>query len=92
MRAAFGVDELGVDAHPVLIALHRAFEHVAHAQLLADRLGVDALALVGEGRVAGDHEAVADAREVGGQVVGDAVGEIILARIAGEIGEGQHHE
>ena len=86
------VDELRVDAHPVLIALHRAFEHIAHAKLLADLLGVDALALVGEGGVARDDEAVADAREIGGEVLGDAVGEIVLGRIAGEIGEGQHHD
>ena len=92
MRAGFGVDELGVDAHPVLVALHRAFEHVADAEFLADLLGVDALALVGEGGVAGDDEAVADAREFGGEVFGDAVGEIILARIAGEIGEGEHDD
>ena len=85
MRARLGVDELGVDAHPVLIALHRAFEHIAHAEFLADLLGVDGLALEGERRVARDHEAVADARQVGGEVLGDAVGEIILARIAGEV-------
>ena len=82
MRARFGVDELGVDAHPVLVALHRAFEHVAHPQLLADRLGVEVLALVGEGGIAGDDGAVADARQIGGEVFGDAVGEIILGRIA----------
>ena len=57
----FGVDELGIDAHPVLVALHRAFEHVANAKLLPDLLGVDALALIGEGRVARDDEAVANA-------------------------------
>ena len=76
------VDELRVDAHPVLVALRRAFEHVANAKLLADLLGVEVLALVGEGRVAGDHETVADAREIGGEVFGDAVGEVILGRIA----------
>ena len=92
MRAGFRVDELRVDAHPVLVALHRAFEHIADAKFLADLLGVDALALVGEGGVARDHEAVADAREIGGEVFGDAVGEIVLARIAGEIGEGQHDD
>ena len=68
MRTAIGIDELGVDAHPVLVPLHRAFEHVANAELLADLLGVNALALVGEGRVARDDEAVADARQIGGEV------------------------
>jgi hypothetical protein len=45
MRAGLGVDELRVDAHPVEVALHRAFEHVSHAELLGDRLGVEVLAL-----------------------------------------------
>jgi hypothetical protein len=51
-----------------------------------------ALALEGEGRVAGDHEAVADAREIGGQVLGYAVGEIVLGRVAGQVGEGQYDD
>ena len=45
MRAAMGIDELGVDAHPVVVPLHRAFEHVANAEFLADLLGVDVLPL-----------------------------------------------
>ena len=89
MCAGFAVDELGVDAHPVLIALNRAFKHVADPELLGDLLGVDGLALEGEGGVARNHETVADARQVGGEVLGDAVGEIVLARIAGKVLEGQ---
>ena len=92
MRAAVGVDELGVDPHLIAARLHRAFQHIAHAQILADRLGVDRLALVGEGSVARDDEAVADARKSGGQFIGERVGEVILRRIAGEIGEGQHDD
>ena len=92
MRAGLAIDKLRVDAHPVLVALHRAFEDIAHAQFLADLLGVDVLALEGEGGVARDHEAVADAREVGREVLRDAVGEIILAWIAREVREGQHHD
>ena len=92
MRAAFRVDELGVDAHPVGVALHRAFEDVAHAKFLADRLGVEVLALEGEGGVAGDDEAVVEARQFGGEILGDAVGEIVLGRIVGEVGERQHDD
>ena len=57
-----------------------------------DLLGVDALALVGEGGVARDDEAIADARQIGGEVFGDAVGEIVLGRIGREICERQHDE
>jgi hypothetical protein len=92
MRAGYCVDELGVDPHPVLVPLHRAFEDIADAQFLADLLGVDALALEGEGGIARDHETVADAREVGGEVFRDAVGEIGLVRIVRKIGERQHHD
>jgi hypothetical protein len=69
MRAGFGVDELRVDAHAILITLDRAFKHVADAKFFADLLGVDALAFVGESGVA---------REFGGEILGNAVGEIVL--------------
>jgi hypothetical protein len=41
--------------------LHRAFENIAHAEILADRLGVDRLALEGHGRVVRDDEAAVNA-------------------------------
>ncbi|MGA9847296.1 MAG: hypothetical protein WBQ45_06605, partial [Roseiarcus sp.] len=69
VSAAAGVDELGVDPHPVAARLHRAFENIAHAQILADRLDVDRLALEGHGRIACDHESIAHARETRGQFV-----------------------
>ena len=56
MRAGLGVDELGVDPHLIAAALYAALQHIAHAQILADRLDVHRLALVGEGGVARDHE------------------------------------
>ena len=89
MRAGARIDELGVDAHPVLVALHRAFQHIAHAELPADLPGVDVLALEAEGGIAGDHEAIVDARQIGRQILRDAVREIILARVVREIGEGE---
>ena len=57
MTAALGVDELRIDAHLVLIALHRTFQHIANAELLADLPGVGVLALESEGGVARDDEA-----------------------------------
>ena len=96
MGAAVGVDELGVDSGLGADKLHRALQHIAHAQVLADRLGVDRLALVGEGRVARDHELAGDGAgdtcEAGGQFIGERVDEVILRRIAAKIGEGQHHD
>src|ERR1700722_16438850 len=92
MRAGLSVDELGVDADTVLVALHRALQHIAYAKLLADLLGVDCLALVGEGSVARDDETVADARQISRDVFGDTVGEIVLARSAREVCERQHDD
>ena len=82
VSAAAGVDKLGVDPHPIAARLHRTFQNVAHAQFLADRLGVDRLTLVGEGRIARDDEVAWDPRESGGQFIGQGVGEVVLPQIA----------
>ena len=72
--------------------LDAAFENVADVELPPDLLGVDRLALVGEGGVARDDERVGDPRQVGRQALGDAVDEMLLLRAAAEIGEGQDHD
>ena len=87
-----GPDQLRRDPHPMPRFAHAAFEHIAHAQLLADLLDVDGLALVGEGRVAGDHREGAPAGEQRDDVLGDAVGEKFLLRIVAEIGERQYRD
>src|ERR1700729_3648930 len=92
MTAALGVDQLRIDAHLVLIALHRTFQYVANAKLLADLPRVDILALEGKGRVARNDEGAAEARKVGGEILGNAVGEIVLGWVAGKIGERQHDD
>ena len=89
MVAALGVDELDIDAHPGAGALNAALEDIANVQLAPDLLQIDALALVGESRVAPDHEGAGDARQIGGQALGDAIDEIVLLRVAADIGERQ---
>ena len=56
MTAGFGVDQLHVDPHPISAALDAALEDIADVQLVADLLQIDALAFIGEGCVAPDHE------------------------------------
>jgi hypothetical protein len=90
MRPAQRVDQLRRDAHPVSALSHRAFEHVADAELAADLLHIDGLALVRKARIAGDHEEPADAGERSDDLFHHAIGEIFLLRIAAHIGEGQH--
>ncbi|MDT4825257.1 hypothetical protein FQZ97_585350 [compost metagenome] len=56
MRPGRRVDELPGDAHPVPALAHATFQHVAHAELLADFLDVHHPALEGEARIARDDE------------------------------------
>ena len=85
MRAGLGGDQLRVDLYLVADAAHAAFQDIADAEFAPDLLGVDRLALVSERGVAGDDEAAPDMREIGRQIVGEAVGEIFLLGIAAQV-------
>src|SRR5271166_1046398 len=87
--AGFGVDELHVEAHAVSAALNAALEDIADVQLAPDRLHVERLAFVGERRIAGDHDGAPYPREVGREALRDPVDEMLLLRIAANIGERQ---
>ena len=63
------------------------FEHRSHAKVAADGTNVDRAPLIGEARVARDHCKASDLRQVGDDVLTDAVGEILLLWIAGHVGE-----
>ncbi len=89
MIAGFGVDELDVDAHAVSAALNAALEDIADVQLAPDLLQIDGFALVGESRVAPDHERASNARKIGRQALRDPVDEMLLLRVAADIGERQ---
>jgi len=67
-------------------------EDVADVQLAPDRLHVDRLAFVGERRIARDHDGPSDPRDVGRQALRDPVDEMLLLRVASDIGERQHHD
>ena len=54
------VDQLGIDAHLVAHAPHAALQHVAHAQFFGYLAHLHLLALVAEGRIAGDDEQAGD--------------------------------
>ena len=90
MPAAPGIDELGGDAYAIAGLADAALEHEPHAELAADLLHLDRLALVGEGGVPRDHEQAGDLRKIGDQVLGHAVAEILLLGIAAHVGEWQH--
>ena len=92
MHAGPGLDKLCGNAHAVARPAHRAFEHIAHTQFAANLLHIDAAALVGEARIAGDHKQPPDAAECGDDLLDHTVGKIFLLRIAAHIGEGQHRD
>jgi hypothetical protein len=84
------VDELRGDPDPASGLADATLEHVAHAEALADLADIDVLALEREGRVAGDDEELRELRQRGDDVLGNAVGEILLFGIAAHVGERQH--
>ena len=97
---AFGPDvaagrqvvELRGDAHAVARLAHAAFQDIGDAELRADLLHTDGLAFVDEGRIARDHQEPAQPGERGDDVLADAVGEILLLRIAAHVVEGEHRD
>ena len=91
MRARFRIEELGIEAHAIGGALNASFQDIAHAKLAAELPEIDRLVLVGKSRRARDHEGIRDARNVGRQALGDAVGEVVVL-VAAEIGERQHDD
>src|SRR3954454_18624415 len=66
-RAGLGLDQLRVNPHPAARGLYAAFQQITNAEFPSNRVRIDRLALVREGRAARDHEAVWDARERGRQ-------------------------
>ena len=92
MPAVERVDELGVDPDVLAVPPHAALQHVANPQILGDLLHLGRLVLVGPARVAGDDEDARQLGEVGDQILGHAVREVTLLRVATQIVEGQDRD
>ena len=86
MRAARSLDQLRGDAHALAGPPYTAFQEVMRrrgvARSSARSMG---LAAKGEGRVAGNDEERAEARQASDDVLGDAVAEIGLLGLAAQI-------
>ena len=61
-------------------------------EVTPDLLEVSDLAFISEGGAAPDDEGAMDAREIGGEIFGDPVGEILLLGITTDIDEGQNDD
>src|SRR5262249_6367351 len=92
VRARERVDKLGRDPYPVAAPAYAAFEDIADAQFAPDPFHIDALALVGEARIARDDEQPTDAREGGDDVLDHTIGEVFLLRIAAHVLERQYRD
>src|SRR5262245_1568884 len=90
MATGCSVDELGGDAQAVAQPAHAALEQILYAELTAGSGPVGSWAAIAERRVAGEHVELTEARELGYDVLGDAVAEVLLFRIAAHVDEREH--
>ena len=90
MIACRGVDQLRGDAHARRHPAHAAFDEVAHAKFAPRADHVDIGSAEARRGIARHHMHLPEARELGDDVLGDAVGEILLFGIAAHVGERQH--
>src|SRR2546430_16214966 len=90
MAATVAIDQLRIDtdsrAHPP----DAAFEDEANVQFTRDLLHVHGNATIPERGRARAHRKAAPTRELGHDVLGASVAEIILLRITAHVGEGEH--
>ena len=62
-------------------ALHAAIENITHAEFARDLSDSDRFALVGECSGWGDYKAPGNPGQVGREIIGDRISEILLLRI-----------
>jgi hypothetical protein len=92
MRVGRGIDQLSINAELVARPANAPFQHIAHTRLAADLLRVDRLVPVRERGIARDHEHARHPRQIGRQILGDPVREILLLGVTAEIGKRQHDD
>lgn len=92
MEAGRDVDELRGDTDPVTLLAHAPFQHGARAQRATDLADVPVHALEGEGGGTRHDAQRLHARQGRDQLFGQAVAEILVVRVATEVGEGQHRD
>ncbi len=78
MIAGLGFDQLDRHAQTIPNGAQAAFDDVPDAELAADLADVALLAFVGKRRISRDHEETRDAREQRDDVLGHAVGEVLV--------------
>jgi hypothetical protein len=92
MATSRGVDQLRVDPHVFPRPARAALKDVPYAEFLRDLRGLRCLPLVNEGGVARHDEEAGHAGQRGGQILGNAVGEIALFLVVAQIVERQNDQ
>src|SRR5262249_37225234 len=88
MPVTYGIEQLGVDTDQIGRSADASFEHIAHTQLAADPPRVDRLVPICKCRITRDYEHVRTTRQIGYQIISDAVGKILLVPVVAEIDKG----
>ena len=87
MPVGLCIDELGCNAHTVCCPAYATLKYIAHPQLTADLFHICGSTLIGEAGVTRDDKQLTKPRERRNDFFYDAVGKIVLFRIAAHIGE-----
>jgi hypothetical protein len=86
------VDQLHGHAHAVTRLAHAALDDVPARQLAGDGARVDTAALVGVGRLSRNDPQARRGLQPREQIFDDAVRQIALLRLSGQVGEGKHRD
>ena len=90
MMTGISLDQLPRDTYPAARFTNAALKDIARPQLPSDHLDVNGLPLEREGRAAGYHRERAPAGEHRNDIVGHAVGKILLLGVTRHVLERQH--
>src|SRR4051794_2451528 len=92
MGSADRVNQLSGDANLAASFADAALKDISHAQFTAHLANVRRCPFVYEARVPGDHEELLRPRQRGDDVLDDAVGEVLLLRVAAHVLERQYSD
>jgi hypothetical protein len=90
VRSSGRLDELGCDPNPMTRPTHAALDDVTCAQHAADLAYVDVPSPKGKGGVPRNHKKLAEARQLGDNILCDPVTEIDLLGISAHVLKGQN--